>query len=532
MSNHPIRLGSCPRFLDRDHRYLLLTVILSVALFMLFGTPGQHSVVTPVASPAQAAYTPLQAPVSNILNPHIPDTQQTFTTGNAATKDAIHPPVANDQMAIPGSPAIKPATVQAKPTQTPVVHDTTTPKTSVHLPVANDQMANSGNPVIKPTTVQVKQLQTPSARDINARWHRYIVRKGDTLSGIFKSLKLPQALALTLCRRHPGTLLQRLHPGRTLYWKTSTDHTLMALSYAFSIEDTLEIRKLETGYEAVISPKPVLTVQRQASGKIISSLNQATRQQHVPVSVMLQLVDIFGWDIDFGQDLRRNDSFNVLWQQDRWQGKVVRNGPVLAAEFINQGSRYRAVRFTDSHNKTGYYAPDGTSLRRSFLKTPVKFSRISSGFSLRRYHPKLKKWRAHHGVDYAAHRGTPVRSTADGTILFKGWKGGYGRTVIIRHGGPYSTVYAHLSRYSRGLRRGSHVKQGDIVAYVGSSGLATGPHLHYEFRVNGKYKNPVTFHPPRALAIPKKELLAFRNSTRRYLAKLEAEQQIRVVASR
>ncbi len=304
------------------------------------------------------------------------------------------------------------------------------------------------------------------------------------------------------------------------------------MSYAFSTENTLEIRQSATGYQARISPKPVQIIQRQARGKIISSLSQATQQQRVPVSVMLQLVDIFGWDIDFGQDLRHNDSFNVLWQQERWQGKVVRNGPVLAAEFVNQGTRYRAVRFTDSQHKTGYYSPDGSSLRRSFLRTPVKFSRISSGFSLRRYHPKLKKWRAHNGVDYAAPRGTSVRSTADGTVLFKGWKGGYGRTVIIRHGGPYSTVYAHLSKFSRGLRIGSRVKQGDIVAYVGSSGLATGPHLHYEFRVNGKHKNPVTFRPPRALAIPTQELLAFRNSTRQYLAKLEAEQQNRIVANR
>ncbi len=595
MSSHPTPNKSGPKFLNRDYRYLLLTVILAVSLFLLFDNPNRYDTTTPSVPPTQTDYTPVQAPTSQHLISPATDSQKSVVADNSANSDFTILPVAsnpetgssksvakpkttqnskpvekqttvasNEPVAGPvtgqnnkpiarpvakqnnkpiekpvtlqnNKPIARPVTVQNnKPVQKPVIVQNNKP---VQRPVAKQ----NNTPIKEPVTLQNNNpteksatvpLHKPSARDIDKQWQHYLVRKGDSLSRIFKRLQLPQALALSLSRNRPGSLLQRLRPGRSLYWKSAADHSLLAMSYEFSAENTLEIRQTAAGYQTSISPKPVQTVQRQARGKIISSLAQAIRLQRVPVSVMLQLVDIFGWDIDFGQDLRRGDRFNVLWQQDRWQGKLVRNGPVLAAEFVNQGIRYRAVRFTDSLNKTGYYAPDGSSLRRSFLKTPVKFSRISSGFSLRRYHPKLKKWRAHNGVDYAAPRGTSVRSTADGTILFKGWKGGYGRTVIIRHGGPYSTVYAHLSKFSRGLRSGSRVKQGDIIAYVGSSGLATGPHLHYEFRVNGKYKNPVTFRPPRVLAISKQELLAFRNSTRQYLAKLEAGQQIRIVANR
>jgi len=538
MSNRPIRNGSSPKFLDRDYRYLLLTVILAVSVFLLFGNPNQYGVVAPTVPPVQAAYAPLQSPALKLLNPQTAGPRKTLVNDASDISDFTLLPAANNPETNSSKPIDKSRVIQNSTLIDELETAQNSPLENALEAVPNRQP--TGVPAAAPTNqsdsaqsmVQATTLQKPSARDINAQWQRYVVRKGDTLSRIFRRLRLPQALALTLSRKRPGSLLQRLHPGRILYWKTAADQTLAAMSYAFSTENTLEIRQSATGYQARISPKPVQIIQRQARGKIISSLSQATQQQRVPVSVMLQLVDIFGWDIDFGQDLRHNDSFNVLWQQERWQGKVVRNGPVLAAEFVNQGTRYRAVRFTDSQHKTGYYSPDGSSLRRSFLRTPVKFSRISSGFSLRRYHPKLKKWRAHNGVDYAAPRGTSVRSTADGTVLFKGWKGGYGRTVIIRHGGPYSTVYAHLSKFSRGLRSGSRVKQGDIVAYVGSSGLATGPHLHYEFRVNGKHKNPVTFRPPRALAIPTQELLAFRNSTRQYLAKLEAEQQNRIVANR
>ncbi len=549
MSHRLIHPGSFTRFLDRDHRYLLLTIILSVSLFLLFGRPEQRNTVTPGLQQAQASYSPLPAPVigqtAKLQQPDSPTTSSpdnTFDSGIDSSKTIDTPATTTaevtdspDKTQTGSSPTEPQVLAKSKPR--PKNNSTALAKTfktpaKPAAEVTDSPVRTLANNSLNKYQVVAQSKSRPSARDIDEHWQRYIIRKGDTLSRIFRQLQLPQVLALNLSQNHPGSLLRRLRPGRILYYKTTAKHDLIALSYAFSTENTLEIRQQAADYQALISPKPVEIVQKQSNGSITSSLGQATRKQHVPASVMLQLVEIFGWDIDFGQDLRKGDSFNVLWQQARWQGKTVRNGPVLAAEFVNDGTRYRAVRFTNRRGKTAYYAPDGSSLRRSFLKTPVKFSRISSGFSLRRFHPKLKKWRAHHGVDYAAKRGTAVRSTADGTVLFKGWKGGYGRTVIIRHGGPYSTLYAHLSKFSRGLRSGSHVNQGDIVAYVGSSGLATGPHLHYEFRVNGKYKNPVTFHPPRAVTISKNELPAFRNSTRLYLAKLETEQQIQVVANR
>ena len=234
----------------------------------------------------------------------------------------------------------------------------------------------------------------------------------------------------------------------------------------------------------------------------------------------MDLVAIFGWDIDFSLDIRQGDSFGIVYEELYKDGVKIRNGRILSAKFVNDGKAYKAVYYTDPSGNSDYYAPDGKSMRKAFLRSPVKFSRISSRFSNKRWHPVLSKWRSHKGVDYAAARGTPVRASGDGKISFAGRKGGYGRLVVISHGGRYTTAYGHLHRYAKGARSGRKVKQGQIIGYVGSSGLATGPHLHYEFRVNGVHRNPLTVKLPEAKPVNTAYIDNFEKQIQTYLSML------------
>ena len=227
-----------------------------------------------------------------------------------------------------------------------------------------------------------------------------------------------------------------------------------------------------------------------------------------------------GWR-NFALDIRAGDQFSLVYEEQYLHGKKLHDGNILAAEFINQDHSYRAVRFTDDKGHSGYYTPDGKSVRKAFLRTPVDFKRISSRFSMHRKHPKLNKIRAHKGVDYAAARGTPIRATGDGKVIYRGVKGGYGNVVILQHGTKYSTLYGHMSRFARGVYSGRQVHQGQIIGYVGMTGLATGPHLHYEFRVNGVHRNPLTVHLPDAAPLPKQYRDTFDNTSRPLLAQLD-----------
>ena len=228
------------------------------------------------------------------------------------------------------------------------------------------------------------------------------------------------------------------------------------------------------------------------SGRIENSLFEAAQAAGLSEVLTLKLAEIFGWDIDFALDVQAGDTFGAIYEQQYWLGQKIADGPILAAEFSNQGNVYRAIGFRRSDGTIGYYTPDGQNLRRTFLRTPVKFSRVSSRFTESRYHPILKLWRAHTGVDYAAPIGTPIRATASGRITSLGWSGGYGNTVVIEHGNAVRTLYAHLSRFRTNMKAGQRVEQGEVIGYVGKSGLATGPHLHYEFLVDGRHENPLT----------------------------------------
>ena len=242
----------------------------------------------------------------------------------------------------------------------------------------------------------------------------------------------------------------------------------------------------------------------------------------------MELADVFGYDIDFALDLRDGDRFSVVYDQLYKDGERLRDGDIIAAEFVNQGRVHRAVRYVDSDGNATYYTPEGESLRKAFIRTPVDFVRISSGFNLGRMHPILNVIRAHKGVDYAASTGTPVRATGDGKVDFVGVKSGYGNVVMLKHGSQYQTVYGHLSRFRPGLSTGARVRQGQVIGYVGKTGLATAPHLHYEFRINGVHKNPITVALPRANPLPANVVARWKADNAAVVAQLDAISTSRV----
>jgi len=328
-----------------------------------------------------------------------------------------------------------------------------------------------------------------------------IVSRNDTLDRIFRRLKLSLADLASL-RALPGlkARLDSLRPGESLHL-THKDGELYGLQRRLSDSETLDVVRGTAGLEASVVQNPLEMRTRTIGGRISSSLFEAVADAGAHDQTAVELADIFGWDIDFVLDVRPGDSFVVTYQEIWRDGHYLRDGPVLAASFVNQGREYRAVRYTDPSGTTSYYAPDGRSMRKAFLRAPLEFSRVSSGFNTARMHPILNRIRAHKGVDYAAPIGTPVRAAGDGVIRFAGVMGGYGNLVEIEHTHSITTVYGHLSRFAHGMHAGTHVTQGTVIAYVGMTGLATGPHLHYEYRVNGVFKNPQTVPLPAASPI-------------------------------
>lgn len=290
-------------------------------------------------------------------------------------------------------------------------------------------------------------------------------------------------------------------PGQPLTIRTGSSHDLPEAVYP-----------LPTLNPTARKPAPPYSASKHGSfevrlayrtGTIERSLFEDGREAGLSDPLIAKLAEIFGWDIDFALDVREGDSFVVIYEEKYWFGRKVADGPILAAEFSNHGRVYRALGVRGRDGRMSYYTPAGVSLRRPFLRTPVQFSSVTSRFSQARYHPILKTWRAHNGVDYAAPVGTPVRATASGRIISVGWNGGYGNSILVQHTGPYSTLYGHLSAYRSGLHAGQYVEQGEVIGYVGQTGLATGPHLHYELQVYGQYRNPLTFRlPPGEMIAP------------------------------
>lgn len=349
------------------------------------------------------------------------------------------------------------------------------------------------------------------------------IRRHDTLERIFRRLDLSLE-DLAAMRRVPGIRqsLDRITPGER-FTVVHEDGAVRSMKRRVSETEILSITRGDAGFETEVIMTPVDIETVYAHGTIDSSLFVAARAAGVSPETILRLAsDIFGWDIDFALDIRPGDRFSLIYEQRYRDGEYLGDGRILAAAFVNDGNTYRAVRYASADGKIDdYFTPEGRSVRRQFLRAPLDFRRVSSNFSLRRRHPILNTIRAHQGVDYAAPSGTAVKAAGDGRIRFVGVKGGYGRTIILTHGGRISTLYAHLSRFARGMRTGRRVRQGQIIGYVGRSGAATGPHLHYEYRVNGVHKNPRTVRLPEAAPLPEAYLADFRAKSETILADLE-----------
>jgi murein DD-endopeptidase MepM/ murein hydrolase activator NlpD len=328
-----------------------------------------------------------------------------------------------------------------------------------------------------------------------------IVTRNDTLDRIFRRLKLNLA-DLSSLRSLPGirNALDSLHPGESLRF-THHDGELFGLERRLNETQTLKVSRQGEALKADVLQNPVDLRPRTVRGTINSSLFEAVEAAGAHDQTAVALADIFGWDVDFVLDVRPGDTFAVTYAEVWRDGAYLHDGPIEAAEFVNQGRTYRAVRYTDPEGHSQYYTPDGRSLHKAFLRAPVEFSRVSSRFNSARYHPILNLIRAHKGVDYAAPVGTPVHAAGDGRILLAGRLGGYGNCVEIEHSRSIVTLYGHLSRFAHGTHVGAHVAQGTVIAYVGMTGLATGPHLHYEYRVNGVFKNPQTVSLPASAPI-------------------------------
>lgn len=379
------------------------------------------------------------------------------------------------------------------------------------------------DPAVSPTTKVLETSNIASAvPENNLRTEHYPVQAGDSLSGIFRKLKLSFTDLYHITHAKPyGRDFAKIIPGKTLEIKTDKDGDLEQLTYPRNILETLVATRSKEGFAVELISKDIDARISSAQGVINSSLYVDGKKAGLPDRLIMQLADIFAWDVDFALNIRPGDQFTVLYKTLYVNDKKVVTGDIIAAEFVNRGKTYTAVLFEDDDGKVNYYTPDGRSMRKAFLRTPVDFARISSRFNLRRKHPVLNKIRAHKGVDYAAKKGTPVKTTGNGVVTFRGHKGGYGRVVIIQHGQHYSTLYAHLSKYKRGLRKGDRVKQGDVIGFVGMSGLATGPHLHYEFRIDGVHRNPLTVKLPHQKPISKYLMAEFKRQTAPLLAQLE-----------
>ncbi len=351
-----------------------------------------------------------------------------------------------------------------------------------------------------------------------------VVANGDTLSTVFSKVGLsPSVMHAVLSSSKDAKQFSRLKIGQSLEFQLTEQGGLAGLRSKLNSLETLALEKTPDGYsfkKEQIKPE-ISSV--YARGEIDSSLFLAAKRAGLSHNLTMDLANVFGYDIDFALDIRKGDSFEVIYEEKTVEGQRVGTGNILAARFTNRGKTYSAVRYTNKDGATSYYNADGTSMRKAFIRTPVDFARISSRFSNGRKHPILNKIRAHKGVDYAAPHGTPIKSAGDGKVLLAGRKGGYGNTVIIQHGQRYRTLYAHMQGFAKGVRNGSAVKQGQIIGYIGTTGLSTGPHLHYEFQVDGVHVDPLGLKLPMADPIARNEKQRFMQLSQPLMARMDEE---------
>lgn len=378
----------------------------------------------------------------------------------------------------------------------------------------------------------IEQLALPVTRADLDPGQQFIredrVQRGDTAIELLQRLGIddPAAIAFLKSDKTSQAFFRQLSPGKNLTAWTGPQGELHRLVFPLNggKDQSLVVQRQGDRFTASEQVLQFETRVEMKTAEISYSLFGASDAAGIPDSVATQLADIFGGDIDFHRDLRKGDRFSVVYETINHLGRQVRGGRILAAEFVNDGKTYRAAWFGDpagGESSSGYYTADGKNLRKAFLRSPLEFSRITSGFSSARFHPVLQRWRAHKGIDYGAPTGTRVRATGNGTVASVGNMGGYGKAIVLRHQGRFTTLYAHLSRFAPGLRKGSRVNQGDTIGFVGATGLASGPHLHYEFRINEVHQNPLAMALPSAPPLQAHQLGKFREFTGPHLARID-----------
>jgi murein DD-endopeptidase MepM/ murein hydrolase activator NlpD len=382
-------------------------------------------------------------------------------------------------------------------------------------------------------TQKEEKPEPPRETATAGRWNHYVVKKGESLGKVLAALGIDSDVRGEVLKALGSTKeLASIKAGQKLRAHVDSGGDLLELQVPLGPTASIHVEANNDSYEVRRIDRPVETRLSMASAVIQSSLFGDGHAAGLSDRQLMELAAIFNWDIDFALDLRAGDRFSVVYEAKYLEGKKVDTGPIVAAEFVNKGNVFRALRFEESDGTIGYYAPDGTSKKQAFIRTPIKLARVSSGFSLNRWHPVLQETRAHRGVDYAAPTGTPVKATGAGVVEFSGRQNGYGNVVMLQHGSKYTTVYGHLSRFAAGVKAGSKVKQGQVIGYVGQTGLATGPHLHYEFRVDGKHRDPLSIKLPTATPLTGKNLIAFKRKTGPLLAQLDTLTRTMVAAAR
>ncbi|MBS61442.1 MAG: peptidase M23 [Salinisphaera sp.] len=376
------------------------------------------------------------------------------------------------------------------------------------------------------TNAGMAESPVPRPVPSGPRWHDVTIRKGDTLSIAFSrnDLSYADSLKIAHMKEHGKRFTRGLRAGDTMKVKADADGHVLAIDFPIDPLHTLQVRPHNKGYQGEMVLTDVEHRSAYASGTINTSFYVDALEAGLSDRQIMKLIEIFGWDIDFAFDTRPGDRFVVVYDELYKDGDKIANGDILAASFVNRGRDVRAVRYDEAGDDQGtvYYSPDGRAMKKAFIRTPVDYTRISSGFNLSRSHPILNRIRRHEGTDYAAPSGTPIKATGNGRIVFRGRRGGYGNMIVVRHDSHLSTRYGHMSRFANGQGVGSKVKQGDIIGYVGMSGLATGPHLHYEFRVDGDPKDPERVDLPKALPLPGEYMADFRKHSAPLLSQLDS----------
>lgn len=363
----------------------------------------------------------------------------------------------------------------------------------------------------------------PEPQEPQIKWETLTVESGDSLAKIFKRKGYSASdLHYMMQSGEQIEILKKIRPGHTLEFASNDDSSFLGLRYPYSVSETLQVTKLaDKEFDVAIDEKEIEFKTRFATATITSSFYMAGKDAGLPDGVIMELAGVFEYDIDFALEIRKNDSFSVLYEEKYVDGEKVGYGNILSAEFTNQGDNFAAVRYTDLNDRTAYYTPEGKALRKSFLRAPLQFNYVSSNFNPNRFHPIQKRVKPHRGVDYRAPIGTPVRAAGDGRVTHSAYNKYNGNYVFVKHGNNITTKYLHFSK--RAVKPGERVKQGQIIGYVGSTGMSQAPHLHYEFVVNGVHRNPRTVKLPHAAPVPREEMERFREQSKPLLAQLETE---------